>query len=129
MKLFSRGVGVCAVGLALTSCAIFEPDNRRTLDALDRHLIPSSTLGRVALAPIGLPVGLVAGIADLCVVHPATVLDDAWGDTTELLWMPRTESRFRRALLMPLAALATPPVFLGDWLGRSILALPPREDA
>ena len=129
MKLLLRSLGVCAAGLALTGCAIFEPDNRRTLNALDRHLTPSATLGRVALVPIGLPVGLVAGVADLCIVHPATVLDDAWGDTAELLWTPRTESRFRRALLMPLAALATPPVFLGDWLGRSIFALPPREGA
>lgn len=113
---------------ACVGCAFFDADNRRTLNALDRNLVPESTTARWALAPIGLPVAVVAGTVDVLVVHPVSVVDDAWGDTQALLWTPRDESRFRRAVLVPLAALATPLVFVGDALGRALFDIPARED-
>ncbi len=110
-------------------CAVFLPENRRTLNALDEHIAPTSTAGRWAAAPVTFPAGVVAFVLDVVVVHPATVIDDAWGDTVELLWEPRAETRFRRAVLLPLVTLATPLVFVGDFLGRAALAIPPRPDA
>jgi hypothetical protein len=105
-------------------------DNRRTLNALDESWTPTSTTARVALAPVAFPAGLLALITDAVVVHPVCVLDDAWGDTVDWLWTPKPgESRFRRAVLTPLAALATPFVFVGDWLGRALLPLPPRQES
>ena len=112
--------------LLCAGCAVFNKDNRRTLNALDEHVAPESTAARWALAPVGLPVGLVAGVLDMVIVHPATVFDDAWGDTKQLLWTPRDESRFRRAIMLPLATIATPFVYLGDWLGRALFDIPPR---
>jgi len=114
--------------LLLAGCAVFEQENRRTLNAMDERFTPDSTAARWALAPIGFPAGLVGGVLDMVIVHPSTVFDDAWGDTIELLWTPRDESRFRRAIMLPLVTIATPLVYVGDWLGRAIFAIPPRED-
>ena len=126
-----RRVGALAVLLAAllsTSCAFMVEDNRRTLNALDASATPATPAGRWALSPVALPVGLVAFVADVVVVHPASAIDDAWGDTLELLWTPRDESRFRRAVMLPLVTVATPLVFVGDWLGRAVFPIPPRDD-
>jgi hypothetical protein len=125
--------GPIVLGLLLllaAGCAISEHDNRRTLNALDLHLSPESAATRWMVAPLALPVG-VAGLAvDAAVVHPCCVFDDAWGDTTEWLWTSHGESRFRRAVMVPLSALATPFLFAGDWLARALFDIDPRlEDA
>jgi hypothetical protein len=114
--------------LLCAGCAVFDRDNRRTLNAMDEHLAPESTAARWAVAPVGLPAGIVALVLDAVIVHPSTVFDDAWDDTVDLLWTPRDETRFRRAILLPLVTIATPFVYLGDWLGRACLAIPPREE-
>lgn len=127
MSATFRVVGCLAILLLLPACAMAERDNRRTLNAMDASLAPAAAGARWAAAPLALPAGLVGLAADALVVHPACSLDDAWGDTVEWLWTPDPdESRFRRAVLLPLVTLATPPVFLGDWLGRALLAIPPR---
>ncbi len=110
------------------SCAIAEPDNRRTLNALDAHLTPTSTSARWLASPVALPVGVLGVAADALVVHPCCVLDDAWGDTVEWLWEPREESRFRSAVMTPLRVIASPIVFVGDWLGRATFDIPPRKE-
>ena len=123
-------IALCCCALLLaSSCAFFEEENRRTLNAMDADLAPSSTAARWALAPVMLPAGALGLAADVLVVHPATAIDDAWADTVEWLWTPaEDESRFRRAVMVPLVTLATPLVFASDWLGRSLFALDPREE-
>jgi hypothetical protein len=116
------------LALCLGGCAVAKRANRRTLNALDAHATPASEPARWLLAPVAFPAGVLAVVADAFVVHPATVFDDAWYDTVDLLWTSREESRFRRALFLPLAALATPFVYAGDWLGRAALAIPPRDE-
>ena len=118
---------VIVLACAGTGCAMAIEDNRRTLSWLNTHATPESTTGKVALAPLALPAGVTAFAADALLVHPAMVVDDAWGDTVELLWTTEDETRFRRVLLTPLAALATPFVFAGDWAGRALFAIPERE--
>jgi hypothetical protein len=105
------------------ACSMFRTDNRRTLNLLDRELTPKDTAAKVALAPIALPVGVAAFAADLAVVHPVATIDNAWNDTEELLWRSRDESALRRALVVPIAAIATPFVFAGDWFGRWLLPI------
>lgn len=118
----------CLCALLASACAVAEPTNRRTLNAMDAHLAPGSTGARWAALPLTLPAGVLGLAADAIVVHPCCVLDDAWGDTVEYLWRPREESRFRRAAMVPLRAVATPLVFLGDWLTRATFAVPPRQE-
>lgn len=107
----------------LCACSMFRSDNRRTLNLLDQEAAPASTGTKVALAPLALPIGVLAFAADLAVVHPIATIDDAWDDTEELLWRPKDESGLRRALFVPLAAAATPFVFFGDWFGRWLLPI------
>lgn len=104
--------------------------SRRTLDLCDANLAPApeSTTTRALLLPIAVPVGCVAGIVDTVAVNPVCAVDDAWADTVDCLWRSRDESALRRVLFVPLAALATPIVFGGDWLGRSVFPIPPRAD-
>ena len=126
----ARRVGpVVAVLLAacLAGCAVMERENCRTLNALDESWTPSSTAGRWAAAPAAFPVALVGLVVDALIVNPAVVVDDAWEDTVDWLWTPKGESRFRRAVMLPLAALATPFVYVGDWIGRGLFAGPRAE--
>ncbi len=111
-----------------TACAASEHDNRRTLNALDDQLTPDSVSARWIAAPVTLPIGVVSLAVDAAVVHPCCVFDDAWGDTVEWLWTPHGASRFRRAVMIPLSALATPFVFAGDWLGRALFDIDPRKE-
>lgn len=105
---------------SLAGCAFLDEDNRRTLNYLDAHAAPESAAARWALSPVALPIALGAGALDAAVVHPATQLDDAWRDTVDLLWDYEQDSSFRAVLLTPLAVMATPPVFCGDWLLRAV---------
>lgn len=125
-RLTCMAMVACAGVLA--SCTMFDPDNRRTLNWLDANLTPTAHAGRMALLPLSIPVGFVALSADAIIVHPVLVIDDAWGDTVELLWTPDDdESLLRQALFSPFAAVATPFVFAGDWLWRSVFPVDPRE--
>jgi hypothetical protein len=116
------------LALSLPACAIFEGENRRTLNALDEHLAPQSTAARWALSPLALLLGFGALAGDLLLVHPVCSVDDAWGDTVEWLWTPRGETRFRRTVMLPLVTVATPLVFAGDLAGRSVFPIEPRKD-
>ncbi len=79
-------------------------------------------------APVALPAALVGLTADAFIVQPATVFDDAWRDTVEWLWTPAPdESRFRRAVLLPVVTLATPLVYVADWIRLAFFAVPPRD--
>lgn len=122
-RSFLAGVFAFAAG-----CAMFDHDNRRTLNLLDTNLAPASTAGRVALLPLAIPVGATALVADAVVVHPIAAIDDAFGDTMEVLWSSHDESPLRQVVFTPLAAIATPFVFAGDWLWRCLWPIDPREE-
>jgi hypothetical protein len=98
-------------------CAVMSSTNRRTLNAMDENWSPETTTGRWACAPLAFPAALVGLLVDALFVNPALAVDDAWNDTVDWLWTPDPdESRFRRAVILPLAALATPFVYVGDWI-------------
>ena len=122
-------VVVLAAAAWSSGCAVMEPGNRRTLNALDERWAPPTPAGRWAAAPVAFPAAVVGLLADALVVNPALAVDDAWSDTVEWLWTPDPdESRFRRALIVPAAALATPFVYVGDWI-RLGFFLAPRLEA
>lgn len=124
----SRKLGV-ALALFAAGCTAVRKDSRRSLDGLDAALTPSSPTARACLLPVAIPVGLGGLLTDTLLVNPACAVDDAWLDTVDVLWTPREESPLRRALFVPFAVVATPIVFGGDWLGRSLLPIAPRQAA
>ena len=113
--------------LALSGCAISESENRRTLNALDAHATPSSEVARWASSPLALPVSLVAAVGDMVIVHPICSIDDAWADTVDNLWTSHGETKFRRAVMLPLAAVATPFFFTGDLGARALFPIDPNR--
>lgn len=112
---------------AAGACTAVRKEARRTMDSLDANFTPASATARACLLPVAIPIGFVALLTDTLLVNPAHAIDDAWLDTVDTLWTPRDESPLRRALFLPFAALATPVVFGGDWLGRSVLPIAPRS--
>jgi hypothetical protein len=112
-----------------TSCTTMRDEGRRTLDWLDRTCTPEGTAARWALSPVATGLGLMGLAADTLVVNPCCAVDDAWHDTVQALWTNEDESRFRRAMLTPLAALATPVWFGVDWAFRCVVPMPPAARA
>ena len=123
-----RRAPLCAVALFAAACTTMRDDSRRTLGWLDASLAPAAPAARGALLPLVIPVGFAGLCCDTFVVNPACAIDDAWGDTVDLLWTSHEESPLRRALVTPLAALATPLVFAGGWLWRSVVPTAPRVE-
>lgn len=112
-----------------SACAVAREEHRNVLEWLDDSAAPESVSGRALLAPVALPVSLLAYVGDSFLVNPVRFVDDAWYDTVEALWEPQAdETTFRRVLLVPLAAIGTPIVWVGDWLGRILLPIPGRDD-
>lgn len=111
--------------LCLAACTTMRDDGRRTATWLDEHATPSDSTTRAVLLPLAIPAGLVALAVDTAIVNPVCAVDDAWADTDQVLWDRGEETAMRRALFTPLAALATPVVFVCDWAWRCIFPCDP----
>ena len=115
-----------ALSIALgAGCAIFEPENRRTLNALDRTVKIESTAGKVAAAPLAVPIGCAAWTADLLLVHPISAIPRAYGDTVDAVWEEwSAQSELRDAMLFLPKVTVTPLYFTGDWAFRCLFPIP-----
>ena len=109
--------------ISASGCAVMEGDNRRTLNVLDETVQIESVPGRVAAAPVFIPVGLTALSLDMAVVHPATALPKALDDTYEVVWENPNGSGFSQALLIIPKIVGTPVIFSFDWIGRCLLPI------
>ncbi len=108
----------------VSGCAIANEKNRVLLNSLDSAVrdtaITNSTAGRIAAAPLAVPVGTVAGVLDMAVITPARAVSPAWSDTSEFLWEDPQGSDMRQMMLFVPKVVATPLVFIGDWSFRSV---------
>ncbi|MBU0755591.1 MAG: hypothetical protein KJ645_10665, partial [Planctomycetes bacterium] len=68
---------------------------------------------------------------DVVVVHPASVVGDAWEDTADLLWDDLDWHRqyVTECAALPWRSVMTPVVFAGDFLGRSLFNIPDQAEA
>jgi len=93
-------------------------------------MIPKENPGRALFYPLAIPVGMTAVSLDMFLIHPATVVGDAWDDTLDMLWTKNLdwEKRYVTSLasLLP-RAVATPLVAGGAFLGRSAFDIPHRR--
>lgn len=111
-------------GGLLSGCAVFQRENRLTMNALDRAVqgtpVTGSTTAKVLAAPLALSVGATAGIVDLALVTPARATVPAARDTSSYLWENPAGSELRQMMLLLPKTVATPVVFLSDWGFRSV---------
>lgn len=114
------GVAVAMMITLLAGCACFERKNRHLLSKSDEYVQPKAKAARIALAPVGIVAATVFLVADMALIHPACVMDDAWDDVYDLYWKPRPMDPLRKTLLFVPMVVLTPPTFVADWLGRSL---------
>lgn len=115
------------LGLAclLSGCALANRDNRPVWNAFESKIVPESEAAFYATLPLTIPVGFVAILVDTFIAHPIQVVDDAWNDTYNM-WtdLEFEEHYYTESAWLPLRAVATPVVFAGSLLGRSVFDLP-----
>jgi len=108
----------------LSACAVMNKENRIVLNSLDSAVegsfITDSTTGKVAAAPIALPVGITAGLVDMTLVTPVRAAVPAAEDTNSYLWKDPQGSDLRQMMLFMPKVAATPIVFISDWAFRSV---------
>ena len=115
---------IAVLGLTCSSCAFM---NRRNLPLVNLHreyLVPDNTTVKWVMSPVWAPIGLVAGVTDVALVHPVSVMDDAAFQTAATVWAPSGSGWVAEGALFPLRVAATPPHWAMGWLGRSIFAVP-----
>jgi hypothetical protein len=120
--------GALLAVLPAGGCAWANRDNRPVWNAFERKCVPEDdTLFLVSL-PLTVPGGIVAILLDTFIVHPAQVVDDAYGDAgdvwDDMVWERRY---YTEMIKLPFRAVGTPIVFLISFLGRSAFDVPPHE--
>lgn len=121
MKLLAWGLIIINT-LLCSGCAVFNRNNTPALNFVEQHMLPKEKPGRMLAYPVAIPAGLVAASLDMLVLHPASVVKDSWNDTGDLLWEKlEWQERYvtTTVSLLP-RVVATPVVFTGDFLARSI---------
>jgi hypothetical protein len=120
-----RLLPLAVLALLCSSCAFMSRRNRPLMNACENALWPESTSAKVAVSPVVLPVCLTAGVVDTVLVHPVTVLDDAWYDTNAALWQPTDRGYVTECALFPFRAGLTPPVWALHFTSRCLFLAPP----
>ena len=108
------------VAFGTMQCAVFNKDNRRLTNTLDRAIDPETTTTKVALAVPTIAIGFISIVTDMVVVHPLASLPRAGVDTYEWIWEDSGGGVVQQTfLLIPKVALSV-IVFAGDWVIRSL---------
>ncbi|TGK44598.1 hypothetical protein [Leptospira andrefontaineae] len=105
--------------LGFSNCAVFNRNNTPLIVKVEENLVPEDTGKKIIAAPLFIPLGLVAGILDLLIVHPIIRIPDAFNDTVSLLWTPRGNGYVTNMGFLPISIVLTPIVFSLDLLARS----------
>jgi len=69
--------------MALPGCAFQNPDNRKLWNAFEANLVPEEDTPFYCALPLTIPGGVLAIVIDVVVVHPFSIIDDAWGTSTQ----------------------------------------------
>jgi hypothetical protein len=114
----------------LQGCAFLNRENTPTLNLVRDNLVPENPSEKWYVMPAVYPVGMGAVTLDALIVHPATVIDDAAQDTREVCWtdLDWEEEYVTECAAMPWRTGATPAVFGGSFLARSMFDVPARAD-
>lgn len=109
-----------------SGCAIFGFSQGPTFQLVEKNLVPESEGAQLAMAPLLIPVGTVAALADIAIVHPIRSAREAGGDTREWIWedLQWDEHYVVELSLLPWRSLATPVVFGVNTVARTLFWMP-----
>lgn len=119
---------IVLLAFSLCGCAFLNRDNTPALNFVEKKLWPEKTGWKIASFPLVFPLGLAAVATDAVIIHPASVIDDAAGDTGDVLWDNfKWDKQYVTACTsIPWRGIATPPFFTGNFLGRAMIDIPGR---
>ena len=105
-----------------SQCAFTNTRNRPVTTYLDEviNIKPESTVKRVLVAPIAIPVGLVTLTSDIVIIHPLSSLYPASEDAYEYIWVNPSGGPVVQVFLFIPKLVFTPPFILLDALFRSL---------
>ena len=109
----------------LTNCAGFNKRNTLLLVAVEENLVPDKQPQKILLAPVYIPIGIVGGILDIFIIHPAIQTGSAFVDTKDFLWNIQFNGYMTEMGSLPIRVVASPVVFTIDWLIRSAFDVTP----
>ena len=119
-----------SVALLLPGCAWQNPDNRRLWNAFEKHWVPEDDTSFYLALPLTVPAGVVAILLDVVIVHPASIVGDAWQSATvqwdDIDW--QDEYWFQTGVA-PFRGVITVLHFVGELVGRSFFDIPAFEPA
>ncbi len=113
-----------------SGCAVFDRRNTILVNAVEEHMVPETQPSRLLLAPIYIPVGLMAGVLDAFIIHPIRMIPRAAQDTDEALWEFSDETGYVTHTGSIIYRAGFSPIFFTvAWLGRSAFASGAPDDA
>jgi len=122
------GLLLAAVVLLSSGCAVSSMNHMALTNLVDRTLVPDDRTVQWVMTPLLIPVCIVTLTIDNFIIAPAVHLPSAYLDTIDF-WKASVGGYYTEMGVLPFRVLLTPVVFFGDWLGRTVLALSPRNDA
>ncbi len=113
--------------LMLSGCALRHESNRPLTHRLSERVIPGSVGGRIAAAPVLLPLGAATLAIDAAVIHPSQELGNARRQTEGVCWgsFGRPGRYVTDCASLPVRAVLTPVYFVVNWGARIVGDLPP----
>jgi hypothetical protein len=100
-------------------CAAFNKKNTPLIVKVEENLIPQKQPARILTAPLYLPLGIVAGLIDIFIIHPISQIPESYKDAKTSLWDQTYNGYFTEMGSFPLRLGLTPVVFSISWLTRS----------
>lgn len=102
--------------------------NRPTLNYLDERIQPQSPWAMVALAPVVIPAGFVAGLGDVLFVYPATQIGPSASRVGEVYFGPSESGWFVRSMTLVPRALLASADFALLWSVKSFFIIPGEDE-
>ncbi len=123
--------GLIVVALAclvFCGCAVSSLNHMATTNWVDRHIVPDNKVVQWVMTPVWIPICCVTLAVDNFIIAPVVSLPSAYLDTIDF-WKKEAGGYYTEMGILPFRILLTPIIFFGDWLGRTLYAVEPREDA
>lgn len=110
---------------ALPGCAWQNAENRLLWNAFEAHWVPEDEPAFSCALPLTIPGGLLAILIDVAVVHPISVVDDAF-DASLTSWedLDWQGEYWYEAGVAPIRGLATGIEFVFQLVGRAVFDVP-----